>query len=163
MVKTTIMNVNGVVSAIANLKALTAASQDGAIVGVDSVSGDDYFQTMPCVGTIYIGKDGQHRIVVDALAYPAHVGDSGKRYAKENRFISVAFNPDTLNIIPGSRRNSGYDTMATVKILSIDPFTWVDTQNKKIADAKAADAQKAKALDLKKVADARISAMKKFF
>lgn len=162
MVKTNNVELVDVVSAIGVLKTLVGGSQDGAVVGIDSVSGDDYFQTMPCVGTIYIGKDNLHRIIVDALAYPAHVGDSGKKYADENRFITVAFNPETLMILPNTRRNSGFKTISTCKVLSIDPFTWVAEQQKKIADAKAKADQARKKLDMGKVANARTSALANF-
>ena len=162
MVKTGQVKVTDIVNAIANLKTFTAASQDGAVVGVDSVSGDDYFQNMPCIGTIYIGKDKLHRIVVDVLAYPAHVGDSGKKYADENRMISVAFDPKTMLVLPGTRRNNGFSAMATCAVLSIDPFTWVEKQLA-LLDAEAQKAAAAKkALDLKKVASSRQSAMNKF-
>lgn len=161
MVKTGQVKVTDIVNAIANLKTFTAASQDGAVVGVDSVSGDDYFQNMPCVGTIYIGKDKLHRIVVDVLAYPAHV-TNGKRYADENRMISVAFDPKTMLVLPGTRRNNGFTAMATCTVLSIDPFTWVEKQLAFLdAEAQKVAAAK-KALDLKKVASSRQSAMNKF-
>lgn len=163
MVKTQKTNLVDVVKAVATLKVLVAQSQDGAVVGIDSVSGDDYFQTMPSVGTIYIGKDGLHRMVVDALAYPAHRGDSGKVYADENRFLSIAFDPNTLDILPGSRRNSGFKSMASCKVLSIDPFTWVDKRMAEIAAAKEAADKAKKAQDHKRIADLRTNTMKNFF
>lgn len=156
------VSVVDVVKAMATLKQIVASSQDGAVVGVDSVSGDDYFQTMPSVGTIYIGANGKHRIIVDALAYPAHKSTSGTSFAKENRFISVAFDKDTLLVIAGSRVNTGYDAIAGYKVLSIDPFTFIA---KAQADAKAkADLllKAKKALDTKVVANARQSAMSIF-
>lgn len=171
MVKTQIINLQELASFIAKSKGITASSQDGNVVGIDSVSGDDYFATMPSVGTIYRGADKQARIIVDAIAYPAHV-TNGTSYKAENRFISVAFDETTLDIIADSRRNIGFDSLMKRTIISLTPFTYVEDRMavakkaKDLADAKAkrdaeAKAQKAKADLLAKQAQVKSDSLKR--
>ena len=143
MVNTQIVNVKEIATILAQLKGLTASSQDGNVVGIDSVSGDNYFHTMPSLGTIYVGADGQHRIIVDAIAYDRHVGESGKQYLAANRFISVAFDNTTLNIIPGTRRNIDFDALKKRKIVAISPFEYLESLDAKVLAKKKADAERA--------------------
>ena len=154
MVRTQIINLQELVKFIAQAKGITASSQDGNVVGIDSVSGDNYFATMPSVGTIYKGADGQTRIIVDAIAYPAHVGEKGNSYKSELRFISVAFNVNTLDIIKDSRRNIGYDAITKRDIISLTPFTYVEDRMAKAVQAKA-DAERQARIQAKADADAR--------
>lgn len=151
MVNVQVVNLVDLTKAMAQMKGLTGSSQDGCVVGIDSVSGDDYFAKMPSIGAIYIGASGDHRIIVDALAYPSHVSN-GTRYSAETRMISVAFDKNTLDIIPGSRRNIGYASLAKRTIVALDPFQWV--LDRKDAADKAAKA----AAEAKKKADAKAKA-----
>ena len=140
MVNTQIVNVKEIATILAQLKGLTASSQDGNVVGIDSVSGDNYFHTMPSLGTIYVGADGKHRIIVDAIAYDRHLStDKKTTYAAANRFISVAFDQITLNIIPGTRRNIDFAALKQRTIIAISPFEYLES-----LDAKALAAKKAK-------------------
>lgn len=137
-------NLKDLAQLIVKTKVMTADAVDGNIVGVDSVSGDDYFQTMPCIGTVYVDTNGLHKVVVDVIAYPAHTSDSGKFYKAENRMVVLTFNPDTLEIGP-KRDNVGYDAMAKHlakgRVLSIDIASYVNDRVKAIEDKKRKEAE----------------------
>jgi len=126
-------------TALKATKVIPANAVDGNIVGVDSVSGASYFQDFPSVGTVYVTQSGQHKVIIDAIAYPAHVGDGGTQFPAEIRFVTVDFNPDTLVLGP-NRNNIGYDAldkhMKKGRVLSIDVWTYTQDAMKKIEKAR---------------------------
>lgn len=147
-------NLRDLASALKVTKMLAANAVDGKIVGVDSVSGSNYFQDNLSVGSIYVDTNGVHKVIVDAIAYPKHKGVSGKAYNSAVRFVAISFDKDTLELGP-LRCNIGYDQLEkhakAGRVLSIDIWSYVLVIEKNIADAAAA---KLKAETAKKLAEA---------
>lgn len=98
-------NLKMVALAIEGLKVGTAV--DGVEVGRDSVSGKEYFKNFISIGTVYKSSKGDMMCIVDAIFYPKHTSEKGKRFDDEVRFIAVGFNPDTLELT-GKRTNVGF-------------------------------------------------------
>jgi hypothetical protein len=155
-------------TALKATKVIPANAVDGNIVGVDSVSGASYFQDFPSVGTVYVTQSGQHKVIIDAIAYPAHVGDGGTQFQAEIRFVTVDFDPDTLVLGP-NRNNIGYDAMLKHtqkgRVLSIDVWTYTEKRMKAIdkarKDAEAAAARVRAAQLAKAKADQEAALLKR--
>ncbi len=135
--------------AIMTTKLISASAIDGKVVGCDVVSDDEgYFQESPSVGTVYETKLGETRIIVDALAYPEHVADSGTVYEDAICFIAVSFDPNTL-MTTGNRANVRFDRMeehiAEGRVLSIDCASYVvdRMEELEVERLEALEAQKA--------------------
>ena len=143
-------NLRDMATAMGIMKKAVADVTDGNIVGIDSVSGGAYMADLKSVGEVVV-INKKHKLVVDAVAYPAHCaveGDtSSKFYPSAIRCIIIEFDPATL-AFTGKRTNVGYDAIQKASLVSnIWNFvTDFDTAARAAKAAEVVRAQKAKKL-----------------
>lgn len=133
-------NLREMAVAIRAMKMLVAGATDGTFIGIDTVSGGPYTGELLSTGKVVAVK-GVPYLLIDAIAYPEHVGDSGKDYAGENRFVILEIDTDTLEFT-GARKNIGFNSLNKKDVLG-DVWAFVEEAEKNTIAAKAAAAEKA--------------------
>jgi hypothetical protein len=134
------MNLREMAQTIRTMKLAVAAATDGVFIGIDTVSGGPYTGELLSTGKVVAVK-GVPYLLVDAIAYPAHEGDSGKSYKGENRFTIIEIDLDTLEFT-GVRKNIGFNSLSKKDVLG-DVWAFVEEAEKHTLAAKAAAAEKA--------------------